>query len=136
MDRFVKNFIGASIFYLAVSSVFGVLMLADPSFLIPLKFPHSHLMLLGWVSMMIYGVGYHILPRFAGRLIKHPGIAEAQFWFANAGLLGMVVFHVLLQYNPDVTAYKAPLVVSGIVEVLSISMFFYNMMVTVFAKEG
>jgi cytochrome c oxidase cbb3-type subunit 1 len=136
MDRFVKNFIAASIIYLALASVFGVLMMADTSLLVPLKFPHSHLMLLGWVSMMIYGVGYHILPKFAGKFLKHPGMAEVQFWAANLGLVGMVVFYVLLQYNPGAYAYRALLVVSGVLETLSIFMFFYNMMVTVFAKEA
>lgn len=136
MDKFVKNFIAASMIYLALASVFGVLMLADPSLAVPLKFPHSHLMLLGWVSMMIYGVGYHILPKFAGRLLKHPKVGVAQFWLSNVGLIGLVLFYVLYQYNPGTPAYKALTVASGVVEAASIMLFFYNMMVTVFAKEG
>lgn len=139
MDRFVKNFIAMSIAYLALASVFGVMMLIHPPYLISLKFAHSHLMLLGWVSMMIYGVGYHILPKFAGRFLKHPGMAGAQFWAANIGLVGMVVFYYLLQGSPGSQGYRAVLALSAVVEVLSIFMFFYNMMVTVFApqpKEG
>ena len=69
MDRFVKNFILMSIVYLTIATVLGIFMLGNPS-LMQFKFVHSHLMLLGWVSMMIYGVGYHILPKFAGRFLK------------------------------------------------------------------
>jgi len=136
MDRFVRNFIAMSLVYLAIASVLGVLMLVSPPAIITYKFVHSHLMVLGWVSMMIYGVGYHILPRFAGRLIKHRGMAEGQFWLANLGLVGMAVFYVLMQKNPGSTGYVTVLGVSGAVETLSIFMFFYNMAVTVFAKEA
>ena len=54
MDRFVRNFIIVSIVYLGVSSILGIAMLWDQS-LMSLKFVHSHLNMLGWVSMMIYG---------------------------------------------------------------------------------
>lgn len=135
MDRFVKNFIAASIIYLAVASVLGVLMLAHPPFLVTMKFPHSHLMLLGWVSMMIYGVGYHILPKFAGRFIKHPGMAEAQFWVSNIGLVLMLAFYVPMHLNPAVFVFKAVVVGAGAAEAVSIFMFLYNMMATIYGKE-
>jgi hypothetical protein len=50
---------------------------------------HGHLMLLGFVTMMIYGVGLHILPRFAGRVLFSERMADAQFVFANLGLWTM-----------------------------------------------
>lgn len=135
MDRFVKNFIALSIAYLALASVLGVWMLADPDNAIRYKFAHSHMMLLGWVSMMIYGVGYHVLPRFVGRTLKHRTMAEAQFWFANIGLLGMVVFYTMLEYRPGDQGYRTMLAVSGLLEAASMFMFFYNMVVTLFASE-
>lgn len=91
MDRFVKNFILMSIIYLAAATVLGIFMLAHPSFM-ALKFVHSHLMLLGWVSMMIFGVGYHILPKFAGKFLKSKAVAEAQFWLANIVSLSFLPF--------------------------------------------
>lgn len=134
MDRFVKNFIAVSIVYLAAAAILGVLMIAYPS-LLTLRFVHSHLMVLGWVSMMIYGVGYHILPRFAGKLIKSKGMAELQFWLANIGLVGLVIFYTLGFYNPGVGVYRTLTVLSGLIEVLSIFLFFYNMLATLFSKE-
>lgn len=132
MDRFVKNFILMGIVYLAIATVLGIFMLGNPS-LMPLKFVHSHLMLLGWVSMMIFGVGYHILPRFAGRLLKSPKLGEVQFWLANIGLVGMMAFYTLGTYNPS-GLYRGLVIASGLIEGLAISLFFYNMIATLYAK--
>lgn len=135
MDRFVKNFIAMSMVYLAVASLLGVGMLASPK-LVALKFVHSHLMLLGWVSMMIYGVGYHILPRFAGRLIKKPGLCELQFWMANIGLVGMLAFYVPMVYGASNKILVTATVGFALIEAVSIVLFFYVMMTTVFGKEA
>lgn len=134
MDRFVKNFIAMSMVYLAVAAVLGVVMLASPK-VMPLRFVHSHLMLLGWVSMMIYGVGYHILPRFAGKLIRHTGLCNLQFWLANVGLVGMMAFYVPMAYGGQGGLLRNAAVVFAIIEAVSILLFFYVMMVTVFGKE-
>lgn len=133
MERFVKNFILMSIFYFAVAAIVGVLMLVEPDML-AYKFLHSHMMLLGWVSMMIYGVGYHILPRFVGKLLRSVSMGAAQFWLANVGLLGMLLFYTLMQFHPEVPAYRSLTIVSGVVEVLSVLLFFYNMTVTLLGK--
>lgn len=129
MDRFVKNFIAISIFYLAAASVLGVIMGIEPEMAGKLKFAHSHLMLIGWVTMMIYGVGYHILPRFAGQLIKYKGMAEVQFWAANAGLVGMVTFYSIISNKALFAAFAG-------LEVVSVLMFFYNMIATLYAREA
>lgn len=132
MDRFVKSFILMGIVYLAIATVLGIFMLGYP-FLVQFKFVHSHLMMLGWVSMMIYGVGYHILPRFAGKLLKSQKLGELQFWLANIGLVGMLAFYTLGTYNPS-GLYRGLVIASGLIEALSISLFFYNMIATLYAK--
>ena len=133
MDRFVRNFIIVSIIYLGISSILGVCMLWDQS-LMSLKFVHSHLNMLGWVSMMIYGVGYHVLPRFAGRPLKYPKMGELQFWAANIGLVGMLSFYTINIYTPE-PMYNIGTVVFGGLEVFSIALFFYNMLATLLPKE-
>ncbi len=133
MDRFVKNFIVASIVYLAVASVIGILMIMNTNML-TLKFVHSHFMLIGWVSMMIYGVGYHILPRFSGKLIKSKMIGEIQFWLANIGLIGMVIFYTLQQSAPENAVYRSLTGLSGVLQLLSSILFFYNMLATLLPK--
>jgi cbb3-type cytochrome oxidase subunit 1 len=135
MDRYVRNFIAASIFYLAVASLMGIAMLIYPDTSGVLRFPHSHLMLIGWVTMMIYGVGYHILPRFAGKLLKNQKIGELHFWLANIGLLGMVIAQPLYLYHPDEKGLVVVLGVSGLLQVVSSGLFFYNMYTIFFSKE-
>jgi glutaredoxin len=49
-----------------------------------------HLFLLGFVTFMIYGVGEHMLPRFAGRRILMGPLAWAQHALAHAGLIGLL----------------------------------------------
>jgi len=134
MDRFVRNFIIVSIVYLGAASTLGVCMLWNES-LLSLKFVHSHLNLLGWVSMMIYGVGYHVLPRFSGRPLKYPKMGELQFWTANTGLIGMLLFYSLGVYNPSQT-FKIVSVAFGAVEVFSIVLFLYNMLATLLPKAA
>ncbi|WP_243030372.1 hypothetical protein [Thermus altitudinis] len=52
---------------------------------------HAHMQLLGFVSLMIYGVAYHALPRFRGVVFRRPGLALFQVLLANLGLLGMTL---------------------------------------------
>jgi cbb3-type cytochrome oxidase subunit 1 len=128
MDRFARWFIIMSIFYLVVAAVTGIIMLENEKAM-SLKFVHSHLNLLGWVSMMIYGVGYHILPRFMGRPLYSKKIGEVQFWAANIGLIVMLLFYTLNVYSPLGT-YVSLSVGGGVLELVSIVLFFYNMLRT------
>jgi len=132
MDRFVKGFIIMSIVYLGIAAVLGIVMLANQD-LMAMKFVHSHLNMLGWISMMIYGVGYHILPRFMGRPLYSNKIGEAQFYLANISLVAMLVFYTLNVYDPS-GVYRLLTVVSGAVQAVTIFLFFYNMLMTLLTK--
>ncbi len=132
MDKFVKGFIIMSIVYLGLASLLGILMLWNQNAL-ALKFVHSHLNMLGWVSMMIYGVGYHILPRFMGRPLYSNKIGEAQFYLANISLVGMLVFYTLNVYEPG-SSYRLLMALFGAVQALTIILFFYNMLMTLLTK--
>jgi len=98
-----------------------------------LKFVHSHLNMLGWVSMMIYGVGYHILPRFMGRPLHSNKIGIVQFYLANISLVAMLLFYTLNVYNPN-SLYRMVTVAAGIVQAFTIFLFFYNMLMTLFTE--
>jgi cytochrome c oxidase cbb3-type subunit 1 len=131
MDRFVKGFIVMSVVYLGVAAILGIVMLGNQNAM-GMKFVHSHLNMLGWVSMMIYGVGYHILPRFMGRPLYSNKIGEAQFYLANISLVAMLLFYTLNVYSPG-GLYRTLTVVSGTVQVVSVFLFFYNMLKTLLA---
>jgi len=132
MDKFVKGFIVMSVVYLGIAAVMGIVMLARQNVL-ALKFVHSHLNMLGWVSMMIYGVGYHILPRFMGRALYSNKIGEVQFYLSNISLVAMLLFYTLNVYDPG-PVYLAVTVASGAVQALAILMFLYNMLMTLLTK--
>jgi len=89
MDRYTKGFVVASLAYFFLAAVLGIWMgAADTG---PwAKFAHVHLNLLGFMAMMIYGVGYFILPRFNGRTLRWPSWVPIHFYLANIGLIGMV----------------------------------------------
>ncbi len=86
-----RMFILAALIYALVGGVVGLVWLVAPS-LVPGNGPriHGHLMLLGFVGMMIYGVALHVLPRFSGRSLFSERMGHAQFGLANLGLLVMV----------------------------------------------
>ena len=128
MDSFVRRFIIMSIVYLGISSLVGIAMLGSENAM-ALKFVHSHLNMLGWVSMMIYGVGYHILPKFMGRAMHSKALGEIQFWMANIGLVAMLLFYTVNVYSPS-GALVMVTVAAGVLETVSIFLFFYNMLMT------
>ena len=84
-------FIAAALAYALLGGLLGLAWLAQPAALPPLALrAHAHLMLVGFVGMMIFGVGLHVLPRFTGRTLFSERATDAQFWLANLGLLAMV----------------------------------------------
>jgi cbb3-type cytochrome oxidase subunit 1 len=121
-----------SIVYLGVAAVLGIVMLGNQN-VMAMKFVHSHLNMLGWVSMMIYGVGYHILPRFMGRPLYSNKIGEAQFYLSNISLVSMLLFYTLNVYSPG-GMYRTLTVISGAVQALTVFLFFYNMLMTLLTK--
>ena len=84
-------FIAAALAYALLGGLLGLAWLVEPGALPPLALrAHAHLMLVGFVGMMTFGVGLHVLPRFTGRNLFSERLADVQFWLANLGLLAMV----------------------------------------------
>ena len=89
MNPLSKNFVRASLVYFFIAAILGTIMIFMKSYPAQLLFTHVHLNLLGWMSMMIFGVGYHILPRFSGTPLAYPKLGNLQFYIANIGLVGI-----------------------------------------------
>lgn len=85
-------FIAFSLIYAVVGGALGVWQILWPGALpgLPAR-AHGHLMLLGFVAMMIYGVALHTLPRFANKPLYSERLANVQLVLANAGLVVLVV---------------------------------------------
>ena len=47
------------------------------------------MLLLGFVTGMIFGVGYHVFPPFAARPLASPMLMRLHWWLANAGVAAM-----------------------------------------------
>jgi cbb3-type cytochrome oxidase subunit 1 len=90
MERFVSGFIRASLLWLGVGVAIGVAMAFWPGQAIVYRPAHLHANLLGFVSMMIFGVAYHVIPRFSGAPLHDRRIAWAHFVVANVGLAALV----------------------------------------------
>lgn len=89
MDWFVKAFVKASLAWLAAGVTLGVVMAVHPTAIV-YRPAHVHMNLLGFVTMMIYGVAYHVIPRFAGSPLHSRRAAGWHWWASNAGLALMV----------------------------------------------
>ena len=109
MERFVKAFQKASLAWLALGVTFGVAMAAYPPWTI-YRLAHVHMVLLGFVTMMIYGVAYHVIPRFSGNPLHSRRIAAWHWWRSNAGLALMAAGFVVRAHDPSV---GTPLLATG-----------------------
>jgi hypothetical protein len=94
MDWFVKNFLKAAVAWLILGGLAGLAMAAYPAWTV-YRAAHTHMLLLGFVTMMIFGVGYHVIPRFAGAPIRDRRAPTAHWWLANGGLALMVIGFVM-----------------------------------------
>ena len=128
MSKTTLGFIFTGLVYLVIGITLGVLFVILPD-LRPLRTVHAHLNLVGFVMFLIFGVAYHILPRFRGRPLYSEPLAWWQLWLANIGLVGLLIFMTIAVYQtqPYLT-YLA--VIFGIVLVISIYLFVYNMLRT------
>ena len=95
LNRLCRWYIRVAFLYLALGLVLGVGMLAfgNDNF----QFVHVHMLLVGFVLFLIYGIGYKLIPTmfFGLPKVENIGWAEAQFWLANIGLVGMLAGAVL-----------------------------------------
>ncbi len=130
MDKEVVWFIRQSIIYFMLGTLLGLIFLFFPDAVsqdgISL---HVHMNLIGWMSMMIFGVGYHILPRFSGKPIYNRKMMTVQFWLASAGMAGMMAGWLLRSLA--VPGGNGILLVFGTLMYVSIILFVYNMLRTV-----
>jgi len=85
MEWFVKAFVKASLAWLSLGVTLGVAMAAHPAWTV-YRPAHAHMVLLGFVTMMIYGVAYHVIPRFTGHSLYSRRLAGTHWWISNAGL--------------------------------------------------
>ena len=125
MDWFVVAFVRPSVVWLASGVTLGAAMSLAPH-LVVYRPAHFHMNLLGFVAMMIFGVAYHVLPRFAGRALHAPRLAAAHWWLANTGL-GLMVLGFVLRPNGVEPIASAVLGLGGLLSTAGAYAFAWNM---------
>ncbi len=128
MSKTTLGFIFTGMVYLLIGITLGALFLIVPETR-ALRTVHAHLNLVGFVTFVIFGVAYHILPRFRGRPLYSERLAWWQFWLANIGLVGLLIFMSVSAYQLlDSLRYLQA--AFGALLALSIYLFVYNMLRT------
>ena len=92
------NFLRIATLYLIVGVLMGFVMgIAEAFQYAPV---HAHVNLLGWASLALVGVIYHLYPAAA-----ETRLARAHFWLHNLGLpIFMIALALLLAGNPAANA--------------------------------
>lgn len=94
--------VAAALVYLAATAVLGNLMALDKIFdflggqVLRTIHAHAHLAGIGWITMMIFGAGYKLIPMFSLSELGEERLARWQFWGLNVGLIGLF-WSLLLQ---------------------------------------
>lgn len=133
MDWFSKAFVKSSLIWLALGITLGVCMAMHPAWIV-YKPAHAHMNLLGFVVMMVSGVGYHVLPRFTGHPLHSPRLAGWHWWLANPGLALMVAgFALTPRFVP---VGEGLLVAGGLLSAAGTCTFIYNIWRTIDGPAG
>jgi cbb3-type cytochrome oxidase subunit 1 len=94
MEWFIKAFIRASLLWFAGGVFLGVAMALHPQWII-YRPAHAHMNVVGFLTMLVFGVGYQLLPRLFGHPLYSRRLAVAHLFLANLGLGGLIVGFVV-----------------------------------------
>ena len=137
--KYANYFLLAAVIYFVVSAVLGLAMIMSWTggqwcgldyYLIP---SHAHLMLLGWVSMTMYGMMYRVVPAFFGRRLYSEWLAWTHLVIANIATVGMALFFGLHRWQEGRWVWA--LAASGSLQFFGILVFAFNMIASVVCGE-
>ena len=128
MDTYPRRFVLMSLFYLFTGVCVGLFRVFNFGAAPDIEFQHAHFNLLGFMTMMVAGVGYHVLPRFNSTTILFPSWVAPQFWSQNLGLALMISgFHLDALYGWG----RAIFIPGAIIAAISVMMLSTNLFFTV-----
>lgn len=114
MNSLASRFLRVAVIYALMGMALGIGMGVAYDF--TLRGVHTHLNLLGWVSMAIAGLFYRTIPEAAEGLLP-----SVQFWLANLGMLGLVGAIALISSG---YAWALPIaIVSSILVIAAMALF-------------
>ena len=107
MPRLTRYFIKTALVYLALSLILGVLLAARSALALPdelavLSPVFFHLLMVGWVTQLIFGMLFWMLPKYSKELPRGPEkVAWAAYLLLNSGLLLRAVGEPLVALRPE-----------------------------------
>jgi len=126
MNKLSNLFIKASLVYLALSTILGLLITIGPGY----SFMHSHFALIGWVTFFIFGAAYEIIPRYSGIPVFSEKLGIVHFWLGNIGLVGLTLSYPFMRMamlkGKDASDAALMVILFGVLEAISIFMFIFN----------
>ncbi len=131
MELIIVWYLRMSVIYFVIGAFLGVVMVLWPSETGYYVSAHVHLNLLGFMAMMIYGVGYHILPRFSGRHLYSSKLVSVQFWFANAGIVGMFASWPFILRDTLLYLFNPLFTISAVCSFIAAAIFSVNILKTI-----
>ncbi len=134
MGRATHIFLIASLIYLVLGVTIGVVFTLHPGAIGGFMAMHAHINLLGWLSMMVFAVAYHVLPRFSGRALYSERLADLHVILANAGLVGLMISWPLTRYtwSPSVRLIFS---VAALCYAVGAYLFVINILKTIFGRD-
>lgn len=122
-----QRFLQIAVVYLFIGAVLGITMGIVGNFsLAPV---HAHVLLLGWVTLALAGVIYHLYPQAATTRL-----AKLHAWIHNLALpIFMVSLGLLLTGQESVLPVT---VAAGLAMVLGLALFALNVLMNVKAPAG
>ncbi len=93
-----------------------------------------HTYFLGWIAMMVFGVGYHILPRFADNKVHSLFLMRLNLKLANIGIAGFIFSWLLSLFfgSAFLNNLRHPF---GILTASALFIFVYNIWRSLFIKR-
>jgi len=98
MEWFIKAFIRASLIWFLLGIMLGVALAIHSPWLI-YRPAHAHMNVVGFLTMLVFGVGYQLLPRLFGHGLYSTRLAVAHLICANVGLAGLIVGFLLRPHH-------------------------------------
>lgn len=134
MGRATRIFLVASLIYLVLGVTIGVILTIHPRAVGGFMAMHAHINLLGWLSMIVFAVAYHVLPRFSGRELYSERLANTHVILANAGLIGLMISWPLSRFNltPAVHVF---FIAAALCYAAGAYLFVYNVLRTILGKN-
>jgi hypothetical protein len=123
----VAGFLRAALVWLVLGTSLGVAMAVHPVWVV-YRIAHFHMLLLGFVTMFIAGVAYHVVPRFTMAALASTRLAMVHLVMANLGLALMVLGFCARVHGWGLAG--AALAVGGSLSALGAWAFAWNIWVT------